>query len=155
MLQDASEKLQDVFCEIDVLMFLTFSVAQRTAAMTRRVTVAVCILVLCLVATRSSDNCAQVWYAGIRCRYLYTKNEQTFTFKPRLTVLAPPLSCKCISFTYHSHILYRFFLPSIPVELSAGVHDLIIYFSAHKQADTHESSCILREMFRVFLNRVS
>lgn len=131
---------------------------KRTAAMTRRVTVAVCILVFVF----GRHKFIRQLCTGVMCRYqvqvfIHKKRRKnvTFTFKPRLPVLAPPLSCKCISFTYHSHILYCFFLPSIPVELSAGVNDLIIYFAAHKQPDTHESSWILRAMFRVFLNRVA
>lgn len=117
ILQDASEKLDDVChesrcCNVSYLLCCPRGLQQWSGELLLRSA----FLSLCLVAKRSSDNCAQVWCAGIRCRYLYTKTEETFTFTQGFTVLAPPLSRKKISFTsiYHSHILCCFFSPLFP-----------------------------------------
>ncbi len=114
----ASEKLRDVFCEIGVLVFLTFSVAPEDCSNDQESYC--CGLHSCLCVWSPQDHqtivnrCdVQVSGAGIYTQKKEKKN-LTFTFKPRLTVLAPPLSCKCISFTYDSHILYCFFSPLFP-----------------------------------------
>lgn len=119
--------------------FLPSMFPQRTAVMTKRVTVEVCILVIVF------DLCKSIiqWCTGVTCRYqvrvFIHKKWTHFHFHTKTYRTCSTPTRKSRRFIWLPTFLGCFFPPSIPVEFSAGVHDLISNSVAYKQGHTHKS----------------
>lgn len=125
-----------------VLMFLTFSVAPEDCGNDQESNGGGLHSCLCVWSPLDHQTIVhrcdiQVSGAGI---YTQKMSKLSLSSQDLPYLRHPYLVNASVSLLFIIPTFFTVFLPSIPVELSAGVHDLIIYLAADKRPDTHESS---------------